>query len=95
MPDFVLRGIEPDIAERIKGIARERSWAINDVILHLIKQSLNIEVSEEARQLSITAVPLRELTGRGYQNLANEEDAAMRAAIEAFERLPVTATVFS
>jgi hypothetical protein len=97
MPDFVLRGIEPDVAERIKAMARERSWAINDVILHLVKQGLGMGVQEESRSLpSITAVPLRELTPRPITKWGNEdEDAVMRAAIEAFESLPVQAVRFS
>jgi len=95
MPDFVLRGIEVDVAERIKTIARERSWAINDVIMHLVKQSLGMGVGDDNRAPS-TAVPLREFSPRpvGHFNDA-DEDAAMRAAIEAFERLPVQAVRFS
>ena len=96
MPDFVLRGIEPDVAERIKTMARERSWAINDVILHLVKQGLGMGVQEENRAVPATAVPLRELTPRPITKWGNDdEDAVMRAAIEAFESLPVQAVRFS
>jgi hypothetical protein len=35
-----LRNIEESVAERIKSIARERNWSINDVILHILRHSL-------------------------------------------------------
>ncbi|MCE3001344.1 MAG: hypothetical protein LW860_01400 [Xanthomonadaceae bacterium] len=40
MPDFLLRGIDNALAERIKNIARERNWSINDVILSLVRRGL-------------------------------------------------------
>ena len=36
----MLRGIDGELAERIKTIARDRKWALNDVILHLLRQAL-------------------------------------------------------
>ena len=97
MPDFVLRGIEAEVAERIKTIARERSWAINDVILNLVKQGLGMGVQSEdaARGMSITAVPVRDLSRSSGHFGSDDEDEVMRAAIEAFERLPVQAVSFS
>lgn len=97
MADFVLRGIEPEVAERIKNLARERSWAINDVILHLIKQGLGMNpVADETKAMSFSAAPVREVVGRGgYHLFGQDEDRAMQAAIEAFERLPVQASSLS
>ncbi|MBK8284895.1 MAG: hypothetical protein IPK97_08355 [Ahniella sp.] len=97
MPDFVLRGIEADVAERIKTIARERSWAISDGMLNLVKQGLGMGVQgdETARNLSITAVPMRDLSRSSGHFSSVDEDEVMRAAIEAFERLPVQAVSFS
>ena len=43
MPDIVIRHIDEDLAERIKALARERHWSINDVILHLLRHGLGIE----------------------------------------------------
>ena len=40
MADFLLRDIDERVAERIKEMARQRGWPLNDVILHLIKQAL-------------------------------------------------------
>jgi hypothetical protein len=82
LPDFLLRGIDNAIADRVKELARERNWSINDVILHLLKQALGM--SEE----DIGAA-------REHQDIATlagtwdpAESAAFRAALEAFESLP-------
>ena len=40
MADFLLRDIDERVAERIKEMARQRGWPLNDVILHLLKQAL-------------------------------------------------------
>ncbi len=42
MADFLLRDIDEGVAERIKEMARQRGWPLNDVILHLIKQALGL-----------------------------------------------------
>ena len=91
MPDFLLRGIDNHVAERIKSIARERNWALNDVILELLKQALGMSDGD--------------LTGRSqadHQDIATlagtwdpAESAAFRAALEAFEKLPEDDTPFT
>ena len=42
MPDIVVRHIDHAMAERIKTLARERKWAINDVILHALRYGLGL-----------------------------------------------------
>ncbi len=42
MADFLLRDIDERVAERIKEIARQKGWPLNDVILHLLKQALGL-----------------------------------------------------
>jgi len=42
MPDIVVRHIEDAVAERIKTLARERAWSINDVILHALRFGLGM-----------------------------------------------------
>ena len=42
MADFLLRDIDERVAERIKELARQRGWPLNDVILHLVKQALGL-----------------------------------------------------
>ena len=46
MADFLLRDIDERVAERIKELARQRGWPLNDVILHLVKQALGLAEPE-------------------------------------------------
>ena len=48
MADFLLRDIDERVAERIKEMARQRGWPLNDVILHLLKQALGLSEPEPA-----------------------------------------------
>ena len=48
MADFLLRDIDERVAERIKEMARQRGWPLNDVILHLIKLALGLSEPEPA-----------------------------------------------
>jgi hypothetical protein len=46
MADFLLRDIDERVAERVKELARQRGWPLNDVILHLIKEALGLAEPE-------------------------------------------------
>jgi hypothetical protein len=82
VPDFMLRGIDGELAERIKTIARDRKWALNDVILHLLRQALGL--TEE----DISSRGMRGDIATLGGTWAADEAAAFRAALEAFEGLP-------
>ena len=81
MPDFLLRGIDATLAERIKTLARERNWAINDAILHLIRQGLGL-VPDDGNDRAH-----RDIATLGG-TWASEETDAFREALKAFENLP-------
>ena len=83
LPDFLLRGIDNAVAERVKALARERNWSINDVILQLLKQALGLSEEDIAANQGV------------HQDIATlagawdpDESAAFRAALDAFEKLP-------
>ena len=84
LPDFLLRGIDNAVAERIKTIARERNWSINDVILHLLKQALGLSDEDIAVAHATSHQDIATLAGTWDP----AESAAFRAALEAFESLP-------
>ena len=42
MPDLVIRHIDNLMAERIKALAKERQWSINDVVLHALRHGLGM-----------------------------------------------------
>ena len=42
MPDILIRDIDAVMAERIKQLAKERHWSINDVVLHALRHGLRM-----------------------------------------------------
>lgn len=79
MPDFLIRDIDPEIAERIKRIARDRGWPINDVILRLLKEALGM-----AEPQAPLPGDIARLSG-AYQD---DESKVFEEAMKAFKRLP-------
>ncbi|MEJ5209752.1 hypothetical protein [Denitratimonas sp. CY0512] len=79
MPDFLVRDIEPQVADRIKRIARERGWPINDVILRLIKEALGM-VQPDA--------PVPGDIARLAGTFEDDESRALAEAMKAMQSLP-------
>ena len=79
MPDFLVRDIEPQVADRIKRIARERGWPINDVILRLIKEALGMAQPE---------VPVPGDIARLAGTFEDDESRALAEAMNALKELP-------
>lgn len=78
MPDIVVRHIDDALAERIKTLARERKWAINDVILHALRYGAGLThdpFSEHEREFRSIA----ELGG----TWGADESAAFQEALDA------------
>ena len=80
MADFLLRDIDERVAERIKEMARQKGWPLNDVILHLLKQSLGLVEPE--------APPVPGDIARLSGAWGDEESRAFEAAMQAFTGLP-------
>ena len=80
MPDILVRNIEEVVAERIKVIARERKWTINDVILQLLHESLGFVPEDESFRRDMHDIAM--LAGAWDAR----ETAAFRSAVEAFEK---------
>lgn len=79
MPDFLVHDIDPQVAERIKRVARERGLSINDTILSLINEALDIPHPQPSIPGDISR-----LTGM----LAEEETQALADALAAFRHMP-------
>jgi len=80
VPDILVRNIEEVVADRIKAIAREREWSINEVILHVLKQGLGFGGEDIfRREMHDIAV----LGGTWDPS----EAAVFRSAVEAFEQV--------
>lgn len=80
MPDFLIRDIDPRIAERVKVIARDKGWPINDVLRMLLRQALGLEAVEPAPEPGDIA--------RLASSWENKESSAFDEAIKALEDLP-------
>lgn len=80
MADFLLRDIDERVAERIKEIARQRGWPLNDVILDLVKQALGLSEPEPAPEPGDIA--------RLIGAWDDAETRAFKEAMQAFTGLP-------
>jgi hypothetical protein len=82
VPDIAVRHIDDAMVERIKQIARERNWSINDVILHALRSGLGMggETLGEEREFRSIA----NLTGTWHA----DETAALEEAIDAMASVP-------
>jgi hypothetical protein len=82
VPDILVRNIDDAVAERIKAIARERDWSINEVIVYILRHSLGFggeDIVRRDRDIHDVAV----LAGTWDPR----EAAAFRTALEAFEKV--------
>jgi len=84
--DFLLRDIDERVSERVKEMARQRGWPLNEVLLHLLKQALGLVEPEPP------AVPgdIARLTG----SWGDEESRAFEAAVNAFAVMPDDVPVY-
>lgn len=80
MADFLLRDIDERVAERVKELARQRGWPLNDVLLHLIKQALGLSDPEPP--------PVPGDIARLLGSWDDEETRAFNEAMSAFSGLP-------
>jgi hypothetical protein len=80
VPDFLIRDIDAEVAERIKDLARERGWPLNETILHLIRRGLGVlEPEPPPEPGDISRLP---------GTLSDDESKALLDAMSAFKELP-------
>ncbi|WP_232823614.1 hypothetical protein [Dyella sp. C9] len=84
MPDLVIRHIDSLMAERIKALAKERQWSINDVVLHALRHGLGMA---SPNLFAETMLDPGDLTTLGGQWDAKEK-AAFQEAVQALSRAP-------
>jgi hypothetical protein len=81
VPDIVVRHIEDAVAERVKALARERQWSINDVILHALRHGLGLAGDPFAEREFHS---IARLTG----TWAADESAVFQEALDALADAP-------
>ncbi len=80
MADFLLRDIDDRVANRVKELARQKGWPLNDVLLLLVKQALGMAEPDPA------PIPgdIARLNGAWNE----DESRAFMEAINSFSELP-------
>jgi len=78
--DFLLRDIDDRVANRVKELARQKGWPLNDVLLLLVKQALGMAEPDPA------PIPgdIARLNGAWNE----DESRAFMEAISSFSELP-------
>lgn len=79
MPDLMIRHIDRLMAERIKHLAKERQWSINDVVLQALRHGLG--VSEKNGPFAENMLEATELALPGGWDA--RERAAFQEAVQA------------
>lgn len=91
MPDLVVRHIDNLMAERIKRLAKERRWSINDVVLHALRHGLGM--AEGAGALAETLLDTDTVVLSGHWDAA--ERAVFHEAVQALSVAPASQLVGS
>ena len=80
MADFLLRDIDDRVANRVKELARQKGWPLNDVLLLLVKQALGMADPDPA------PIPgdIARLNGAWNE----DESRAFMEAMNSFTELP-------
>ncbi|NII10586.1 hypothetical protein [Oleiagrimonas sp. C23AA] len=84
MSDILVRHIDDPMAERIKTLARERGWSINDVVLHALRHGLGLADGEGFGEHSRELQDIAHLGGTWDA----DEAAAFQSALEAMASTP-------
>lgn len=84
MPDLVVRHIDNVMAERIKTLAKDRRWSINDVVLHALKHGLGL--AEGAQPFAENMLDTDTVVLSGHWDAA--ERAAFHEAVQALSVAP-------
>jgi hypothetical protein len=79
VPDIVVRHIDASMAERIKLLARERRWSINEVILHALRYGLGLSPGDVFGEVLLEPGDIARLSGTWDA----EEQAAFQEALQA------------
>ncbi|QWT19754.1 ribbon-helix-helix protein, CopG family [Bacillus sp. NP157] len=74
-----MRHIDDQMAERIKSLARERRWSINEVILHALRYGLGLSPGDVFNELLLEPGDIAHLTGAWDA----DEQAAFQEALSA------------
>jgi len=79
MPDMILQHVDTLLVERIHALARDRQWAINDVLLYALRNGLGISAAQQFSESLRDPQALTELGGHWEAEEKGAFQEAMRA----------------
>jgi hypothetical protein len=47
VPDMILQHVDNLLAERVRAMARDRQWSINEVLLHALRNGLGMSAAQQ------------------------------------------------
>jgi hypothetical protein len=80
MTDILIREVDEAIAERLRQVAVERNWPVNQVVIHALRYALGLGGEELVKRDRQDIAHLRGTWNSG-------ETAAFREALDAFEHM--------
>lgn len=78
MLDYLIRGVDDELAERIKAYAREQGLTLNEAMLRLLRRATGLDDGGEQ-------APLQQDIAALSGTFSSEETRAFREALSAFE----------
>ena len=86
MTDVLVQHVDPLLVERIKALARERGCAINEVLLHALRNGLGISAADELSETLREPEQLTQLSGHWDA----QERGVFQEALHALVHAPAT-----
>lgn len=86
MADVIVQHVDTLLVERIRALARERQWPVNDVLLHALRNGLGISAAQQFSETLRDPDAPTVLTG----HWATEERSVFQEALFALARAPAT-----
>lgn len=79
MPDVMLRHVDSTMIERIRSLARDRQWSINEAALYALRHGLGMSMAEELSESEHDAQALADLAGHWDEGERVVFEEALRA----------------
>lgn len=79
MPDMILQHVDSLLAERIRSLAKDRRWSINEVLLHALRRGLGMATTKSFNETTCESQTLQMLD----EHWGSAEHGAFQEAMRA------------
>ena len=63
MPDMILQHVDSLLAERVRALARDRQWSVNEVLLYALRNGLGMSAAQQYSETLRDSQALTDLDG--------------------------------